>query len=160
MRQKNIVMNPPRLWPLTDCTTNYRPVLSSGKASQDEKQSNCLAKEKMKKNLVMGQKRMPDTKKDRPTDRQSQHQLNWTHRQTYGRPSEHQEFRVYHKNGIASLHECRARFDCTLAKSHCYTIVEFPWNEFVCQRKHWTDTRIYKNASAFLSILLSSYLIA
>jgi hypothetical protein len=24
-----MVMSPPRLWPLKDCTTNYRPVLSS-----------------------------------------------------------------------------------------------------------------------------------
>jgi hypothetical protein len=66
-------MSPSRLWPLTDCTINYRPVLSSERAPQDEEQRNCPAK---KKNLVMGPKGVPDTKTDRPTDRRSQHQLN------------------------------------------------------------------------------------
>jgi hypothetical protein len=37
--------SPPRLWPLTDCTINYRPVLSSKRAPQDEGQSNFPAKE-------------------------------------------------------------------------------------------------------------------
>jgi hypothetical protein len=32
-------MSPPLLWPLTDCATNYRPVLSSERAPQDEGQS-------------------------------------------------------------------------------------------------------------------------
>jgi hypothetical protein len=31
--------------PLTDCNTNYRPVLSSERAPQDEEQSNFPAKE-------------------------------------------------------------------------------------------------------------------
>jgi hypothetical protein len=71
-------MIPPRLLPLTDCTTSYRPVLLSERAPQDEEQSNCPAKERKKKNLVMGPKGVPDTKTDRPTDRRSQHQLNST----------------------------------------------------------------------------------
>jgi hypothetical protein len=41
-----MVMSPPRLWPLADCTTNYRPVFSSERAPQAEEQSNCLAKQK------------------------------------------------------------------------------------------------------------------
>jgi hypothetical protein len=64
-----------RLWQLTDCTTNYRPILSSERAPQDEGQSNCPGKERKKKNLVMGPKGVPDIKMDRPTDRRSQHQL-------------------------------------------------------------------------------------
>jgi hypothetical protein len=62
-----MVMSPPRLWPLTDCNTNYRPVLLPERASQDEEQSNCPAKEKRKEkkerktNLVMGPKGVPDT---------------------------------------------------------------------------------------------------
>jgi hypothetical protein len=39
-----MVTSPPRLWPLTDCTTNYRPVLSSQRAPQDKEQSNFPAK--------------------------------------------------------------------------------------------------------------------
>jgi hypothetical protein len=35
-------------------TIDYRPVLSSERAHQDEEQSNCPAKEKKKKNLLMG----------------------------------------------------------------------------------------------------------
>jgi hypothetical protein len=50
--------------------------LSSERAPQDEEQSNCPAKERKKKYLVMGPKGVPDTKTDKPTDRQSQHQLN------------------------------------------------------------------------------------
>jgi hypothetical protein len=42
-------MNPPRLWPLTDCTANYRPVLSSERAPQNEEQSNCPVKEGIRK---------------------------------------------------------------------------------------------------------------
>jgi hypothetical protein len=64
--------------PLTDCATNYRPVLSSERAPQDEEQSNCPAKERKKKNLFMGPKGVPASKTDRPTDRRSQHQLNST----------------------------------------------------------------------------------
>jgi hypothetical protein len=59
-----MVMSPLRLLPLTDCTTNYRSVLSSEKAPQDEEQSNCPAKGRKMKNLVMS------------NDRRSQHQLN------------------------------------------------------------------------------------
>jgi hypothetical protein len=44
MRQSCMVMSPPRLWPLADCTTNYRPVLSSERAPQDEEQKNFPAK--------------------------------------------------------------------------------------------------------------------
>jgi hypothetical protein len=33
-----MVMSPPRLWPLTDCSTNYKPVLSSERAPQDKEQ--------------------------------------------------------------------------------------------------------------------------
>jgi hypothetical protein len=62
MIQWCVVTSPLRLWPLTDCTTNYRPVLSSERAHQDEEQSNFPAKERKKKNLVMGSKRVPDTK--------------------------------------------------------------------------------------------------
>jgi hypothetical protein len=40
-------------------------------APQDEEQSKCAAKERKKKNLVMGTKGVPDTKEDRLTDRQS-----------------------------------------------------------------------------------------
>jgi hypothetical protein len=43
-------MSPLLLWPLTDCTTNYRPVLSSERVPQDEEQSNCPAK-KGKRNI-------------------------------------------------------------------------------------------------------------
>jgi hypothetical protein len=43
----------------TDCTTNYRPVLSSERAPQDEDQSSCPAKERKKKNLGPGPKRVP-----------------------------------------------------------------------------------------------------
>jgi hypothetical protein len=69
-------MSPLRLWPLTDCTTNYRPILSSERAPQDEEQSNFPAKQmENSKNLVMGPKGMHDTKTywltDRPTDRPS-----------------------------------------------------------------------------------------
>jgi hypothetical protein len=78
MRQYCMVMSPPQLWPLADYTTNYRPVVSSERAPQDEEQSNCPAKERKKKNLVMGPKEMPDGKTDRTTDRRSQHQLNST----------------------------------------------------------------------------------
>jgi hypothetical protein len=38
---------------------------------QDEEQSNFLAKGRKKKNLVMGSRGVPNTKTDRPTDRQS-----------------------------------------------------------------------------------------
>jgi hypothetical protein len=41
-------LSPPQLWPLTDCTTNYRSVLSSERAPQDEEQSNCPAEERKK----------------------------------------------------------------------------------------------------------------
>jgi hypothetical protein len=69
-------MSPPRLWPLTNCTTNYGPVLSSEREPQDEEQSNCPAWERgEKKNLVMGPNGVPDTKMNRPTDRRSQHEL-------------------------------------------------------------------------------------
>jgi hypothetical protein len=37
-----------------------------------------VAKEKKKKNLVMGPKRVPDTKRDRPLDCRSQHKLTST----------------------------------------------------------------------------------
>jgi hypothetical protein len=33
-----MVLSPPRLLPLTDCTTNYRPVLSSERAHENEEQ--------------------------------------------------------------------------------------------------------------------------
>jgi hypothetical protein len=42
------VMSPPRLWPLTDCITNYRSVLSSERAPQGEEQSSFPAKERKK----------------------------------------------------------------------------------------------------------------
>jgi hypothetical protein len=58
---------------MTDCSTNYRPVLSSERAPQDEEQSNCREKER-EINLVIGPRGVPDTKTDRPTDRLS-HQL-------------------------------------------------------------------------------------
>jgi hypothetical protein len=70
-----MVMSPPRLRPPTDCSTNYRPVLSSKRAPQDEGQRNFQAKEIKKKNLVMGPKLAPNTRTGRPTDRRSQHQL-------------------------------------------------------------------------------------
>jgi hypothetical protein len=70
-----MVMSPLRLSPMTDCTTYYRPDLSSERAPQDEEKSNCLAKERKKKNLVMVPKGVPDTRTDRPTDHRSQHQL-------------------------------------------------------------------------------------
>jgi hypothetical protein len=71
------VMSPPRLTDcITNCITNHRPVLSSERAPQDEEQSNSTAKERKKKNVVMGPKVVPDTKTYRPTDRRSQHQLN------------------------------------------------------------------------------------
>jgi hypothetical protein len=75
-----MVLSPPRLWPLTDCTTNYRPVLSSERAPHDEEQSNCPAKKrkKKKKELVMSPKGVPETKTDKPNDSRSQHQLNST----------------------------------------------------------------------------------
>jgi hypothetical protein len=41
-------MSPPRLWPLTDCITNYRLVLSSDRAPQDEEQSKIFGKKKEK----------------------------------------------------------------------------------------------------------------
>jgi hypothetical protein len=56
--------------------TNYRPVLLTERAPQDEEQSNCPAKETKKNNLVMDPKGVPDTKTYRPIDRRSQHQLN------------------------------------------------------------------------------------
>jgi hypothetical protein len=43
-----MVTSPPRLWPLTDCTTNCRPVISSERAHQDEEQGNFPAKQKEK----------------------------------------------------------------------------------------------------------------
>jgi hypothetical protein len=43
----------------TDYTINYRPVLSSERAHRDEEQSNLRAKEREKKNLVMGPKAVP-----------------------------------------------------------------------------------------------------
>jgi hypothetical protein len=67
-----MVVSPPQLCPVTDCTTNYRPVLSSERALYNEEQSNYPTKERKKKNLVMGPKGVPDTKADRTTDRRSQ----------------------------------------------------------------------------------------
>jgi hypothetical protein len=69
-----MAMSPPRLWPLTDCTTNYRPVLFSERVPPDKGQINCLAKERKKKNHQDGQ----------ATDHRSLHQHNstqyhWTH---------------------------------------------------------------------------------
>jgi hypothetical protein len=52
-----MVLSPSRLWPLTDCTTNYRPVLSSERAYQDEEQSNCPAKERKKERFGHGPQR-------------------------------------------------------------------------------------------------------
>jgi hypothetical protein len=75
MRRKCMAMSIPLVWPLTDFTTNCRPVLSSERAPQDEEQSTCPTREKKKENLVMGPKGVPDTKTDRPTDRRSQNQL-------------------------------------------------------------------------------------
>jgi hypothetical protein len=74
-------MSPPRFSPLTDCTTNYRPVLSSERAPKDEEQSNCLVKERKKKHLVMGPQGVHETKTDKTTNLRSQHQLNsiWTY---------------------------------------------------------------------------------
>jgi hypothetical protein len=43
------------------CISVYRPVLSSERAPQDEEQNNCPAKERKKKNLVMGPKGVPKT---------------------------------------------------------------------------------------------------
>jgi hypothetical protein len=60
---------------VTDCATTYRPVLSSERVPQDEQQKNCPAKERKKKNLVMGSKGVPDIK---TTENQSQLQLNST----------------------------------------------------------------------------------
>jgi hypothetical protein len=130
-------MSPPRLWPPTDCTTNYRPVLSSesprveagrntstavpasrkrrrkgnpvvsdetvmygyeSSATLTTDRLHCIletrplvregaprrraknfpAEEKKKKHVAMGPKGVPDTKMDRPTDRRSKHQLNYT----------------------------------------------------------------------------------
>jgi hypothetical protein len=71
-----MVMSPPRLLPLTDCSTNYTRVLSSESAPQDEEQCNFPAKGRKKKILLMGPGRVPETRADRPTDRRSQHQLN------------------------------------------------------------------------------------
>jgi hypothetical protein len=58
---------------LTIDRLNYRPVLSSEWAPQDEEQSNYPAKEGKKKDLVMDPdpRGVPDTKTDRPTDRRS-----------------------------------------------------------------------------------------
>jgi hypothetical protein len=63
---------------LTNCTANYKPVLTSERAPHDEEESNCPAREKKKKkkNLVMGPIGVPDTKTDRPTSRRPQDQLN------------------------------------------------------------------------------------
>jgi hypothetical protein len=44
-----MVITHPRLWPRTDCTTNYRPVLSSESVLHDEEQSNFPAKERKTK---------------------------------------------------------------------------------------------------------------
>jgi hypothetical protein len=41
-------------------TDNYRPVLSSERSPQDEEQSNFPAKDRKKKKLVMGLKRVSD----------------------------------------------------------------------------------------------------
>jgi hypothetical protein len=57
-----MVMSPLQFWPLTDSTTNYRPVLLSERELKDEKQSNFQAKKRKKLNLVMGPKGVPDTK--------------------------------------------------------------------------------------------------
>jgi hypothetical protein len=51
-----------------------RPLVREG--PPNEEQSNCPAKERKKIYLVMGPKGALDTKKDRPIDRRSQHQLN------------------------------------------------------------------------------------
>jgi hypothetical protein len=65
-------MSPLPLRPLTDCTKNYRPILSSERAPQDEEQSNCPAKERKKVwSWVPKGCRTP-------TNRRSQHELNST----------------------------------------------------------------------------------
>jgi hypothetical protein len=45
-----MVISPPRLWPLTDCTTNYKPVLSSERVPprQRAKQFSSKRKDKVK----------------------------------------------------------------------------------------------------------------
>jgi hypothetical protein len=48
--------------------TKDRPVLSSERVPQDKQQSNFLAKERKKINLVMGPKGVPDTKTYLQTD--------------------------------------------------------------------------------------------
>jgi hypothetical protein len=54
-------------------TLQTHPLVREG--ALDENKSNCPAKDRKKKNLVMGSDGVPDTKMDRPTDR-SQYQLN------------------------------------------------------------------------------------
>jgi hypothetical protein len=51
-----------------------RPLVREG--SPGKEQSNCPVKRRKKKSLVMGQKKVADTKTDRPTDSRLQHQLN------------------------------------------------------------------------------------
>jgi hypothetical protein len=68
---------------LTIDRLRYKLQTHPKRAPQDEEQSNCLAKERKKKNVVMGPKGVSNTNTDRLTDRRSQHQLN-----SRGRPTE------------------------------------------------------------------------
>jgi hypothetical protein len=54
----------------------------TGFLPQDEEQSSFPAKERKRKNLVMGLKGVLDTEADRPTDRRSQYHLSSTHYET------------------------------------------------------------------------------
>jgi hypothetical protein len=45
------VMSPPRIWPLTDCTTNYGPILSSERKQQDDEQSKCPVKREERRKI-------------------------------------------------------------------------------------------------------------
>jgi hypothetical protein len=68
MRQEYMVMGPAGLFPASDCTASYRPILSSERAPYMKKQELVRLKKKKKLNLVMVPKGGSYTKKDRPID--------------------------------------------------------------------------------------------
>jgi hypothetical protein len=68
-----MVMSSEGFLPVSVCTVNYRPTLSSEREHYMKKQ--VFVRKKKILNLIMGPKEGPDTKTNWPTDRRSQNQL-------------------------------------------------------------------------------------
>jgi hypothetical protein len=70
-----MVKGPVRLWPVSDCTANYRPVLSSEREPYMKKKESNYHSKKLKFDHLS--QKGPDTKTNWPTDRRSQIKFNF-----------------------------------------------------------------------------------